>query len=335
MTGISVGGIGAVSPAGWSAKALCSDQPTPINSLVRPGWERGLGVRQVPPPQPRPGFLAHPRLRRSSSITRFASAAALEALGKDASAVSDGVLRLGVVSCMMSGCVNYSRRFYAEVLEDPGTASPLVFPETVFNAPGSHIAALLGHVELNYTLVGDPGVFLQGLVLGAQWLIAGTVDGVLVVGAEESDWITSDSFRLFSRRMVLGEGAGAVYLRREPADSIYLATVTDSFLFTANCNRFEAARRMRSQLGATASLLVDGTQNLPRYDSAESEAWADWKADRLSPKTTLGEGLMAAAAWQCVAAINALQTGHTESAIVSVVGCNHQAIGARFERKSL
>ena len=330
MSRIVVGGVGAVSPAGWGVKALRNRELIPVKELARPGWQHPLHVRQVPAPQPRPDFFAHPRLRRCSSITRFAAAAALEALGKDAAAVSDGVLRLGLVSCVMSGCVNYSRRFYEEVLADPSTASPLAFPETVFNAPASHIAALLGRVDLTYTLVGDPGVFLQGLALAAQWLVADAVDGCLVIGAEECDWITADAFRLFARRIVLSAGAGAVYLRREPEGTVELAGITDSFLYTQRCNRFQAAQGMRAQLPTTANLLVDGTQNLPRYDRAENEAWADWTADRLAPKTFLGEGLAAAAAWQCVAAIDALQSG---SALVSVVGCNQQAIGAQFTKK--
>jgi 3-oxoacyl-(acyl-carrier-protein) synthase len=272
-------------------------------------------------------------LRRCSPITRFAVAAAIEALGKDAAAVADGLLRLGVIACVMSGCVNYSRRFYQEVLAEPATASPLLFPETVFNAPASHIAALLGRVDLNYTLVGDPGVFLQGLVLAAQWLASGAVDGCLVVGAEESDWITADSFRLFARRMTLSEGAGAVYLRRQSPGAVELAAVTDAFLFTQQCDRSQAAARMRAQL-PVAPLLVDGTQDLPRYDRAENAAWADWSSERLHPKTLLGEGLMAAAAWQCVTAIDALQQGRAGSALISVVGCNQQAIGAQFIKKA-
>jgi 3-oxoacyl-(acyl-carrier-protein) synthase len=338
---VLVGGIGAVSPAGWGVKALrqavSNTEPAPVREITRPGWDHPLLVRQVPPPQPRPNFLSHPRLRRCSPITRFAAAAAIEALGKDAAGVADGVLRLGIVSCVMSGCVNYSRRFYQEVLAEPTTASPLVFPETVFNAPASHIAALLGPVELNYTLVGDPGVFLQGLVVAAQWLASGAVDGCLVIGAEETDWITADSFRLFARRMTLSEGAGAVYLLRESAGpgAIELAAVTDSFLFTQSCNRNKAAKCARTQLPSTnQALLVDSTQDLPRYDRAENEAWADWKGQRIAPKTFLGEGLMATAAWQCVIGIDALQHGRAPSALISVVGCNQQAIGAHFVKRS-
>jgi 3-oxoacyl-(acyl-carrier-protein) synthase len=77
------------------------------------------------------------------------------------------------VVCVFSGCVNYSSRFYSETLKDPATASPLVFPETVFNAPASHLSAFLGNSAINYTLVGDSGTFLIGLAMAAQWLSDG------------------------------------------------------------------------------------------------------------------------------------------------------------------
>jgi hypothetical protein len=233
----------------------------------------------------------------------------------------------------MSGCVQYSRRFYDEVLRDPPSASPLVFPETVFNAPSSHLATLLGTPAINYTLVGDPGTYLQGLALGADWLRRERVDGCLVVGAEEIDWATADSFRMFSRRLILSEGAGAVYLRRaESTSRVRLHSITDSHLFLQTQTRAKATTRMRAEMpvGDSQQLLCDGTQNVPRFDADETAAWQDWPGARLAPKGILGEGLMAAAAWQCVAALDALQEGRFAAATVSIVGCNQQAIGAHF-----
>lgn len=332
MSGIVVGGIGAVSPAGWGVKALRQAvwnlEPRPVQELQRPGADKPLRVRQVPAPAERPPFFQHPRLRRSSAITRFAVAAGLEALAKHE------VLRLGIITCVMSGCVNYSRRFYHEVLENPAAASPLLFPETVFNAPASHLAAVLGNISLNYTMVGDPGAFLQALALGAAWVANGQVDGCLVVGAEEADWVTAESFRMFDKGFLLAEGAGAIYLRQgsQPAE-VALHSITDAHLFSRRQSRSAAAKAMRAQLAA-GELLVEGTQNLKRYDRAESEAWQDWRGERIAPKVALGEGLMAASPWQCVTAIDALQQGRCASAIVSVVGCNQQAIGAHFVREA-
>lgn len=338
MSQIFVHGIGAVSPAGWGVdplrQALEKNEALPLKELPRPGWTNSLRVRQVPPPPARPALLAHPRLRRTSAITQYAVAAALEALGKDVAQFNQSTLRLGLVLCVMSGCVSYSRRFYAETLRDPGTASPLVFPETVFNAPSSHLAAILGTTAINYTLVGDPGTVLQGLALAAEWLNTEQVEAALVVGAEEMDWLTADAFRLFARRIVLSEGAGAIYLRREEADppAVTLKAVTDAYLFTNESSRFEAAGKVRTALpaGLPADLLCDGLQDVLRLDGPEHHAWLTWTGPRLSPKRIFGEGLMAAAAWQCVAAVDALAQGRNAAANVSVVGCNQQAIGARF-----
>ncbi len=339
MSGVFIAGVGAVSPAGWGVSALrdAVERGTalPVKELARPGWKKPLRARTVPAPNPRPAFFGHARLRRSSPISQYAVAAALEALGDDSSKVSDGSRRLGVVFCAMSGCVNYSRRFYDEVLRDPGTASPLVFPETVFNAPSSHLAALLGTTAVNYTLVGDPGTFLQGIALAAEWLREGLVNGCLVVGSEEMDWLTADAFRLFTRELVLSDGAGALYLRNQvPAESgVQLAAVTDSHLFWDRTSRAEAAKSTARQLcqASTAGLLCDGRQDVALLDGAEREAWADWNGKRLSPKRIVGEGLMAAAAWQCVLAFDALSRGEVKEALVSVTGCNQQAIGARFK----
>ncbi|HSH93114.1 MAG TPA: hypothetical protein VK968_03135, partial [Roseimicrobium sp.] len=165
---------GAVSPGGWGVAALLeitdANRALPSSPLLRPGWEMPMQAHPVPAPAARLPIFAHARLRRTSPVSQYAVAAALEALGTDQAAVTAGQIRLGVICCVMSGCVNYSRRFYDEALKDPSTASPLVFPETVFNAPSSHLASVLGATGLNYTVVGDPGTFVQALAMAANWL---------------------------------------------------------------------------------------------------------------------------------------------------------------------
>lgn len=341
MSNIVVAGAGVVSPAGWGMdpflSAIQAGVTVATKDLARPGWKQPLRVRQVPPPTSKPAFLAHPRLRRTSPISQYAVAASLEALGTDAARVMDGSMRLGVIVCVMSGCVNYSRRFYDEVLREPATASPLVFPETVFNAPGSHLAALLGSAEINYTLVGDPGTYLQGLALAAQWLTEGMVDGCVVAGSEEMDWLTADAFRMFSRRLILSDGAGALYLRHGRANDdtvVELTGITDSHLFLDRQGRAAAVQKTATQLrgGAEDGLLCDGLQGDPSLDRDEARAWNDWPGTRLSPKKLLGEGLMAAAAWQCALAVDWLRKSDSREALVNVAGSNQQVIGAHFSQ---
>src|SRR6185312_6396696 len=294
VSDIFVRGLGVVSPGGWGLKtfreSLARREGIPTRDLPRPG-NQPLRVRQVPAPSPRPAFLAHARLRRTSPIAHYAVSAALEALGEDAAQVTSGALRLGIVYCALTGCVNYSRRFYDEVLKEPSTASPLVFPETVYNSPASHLTALIGTTGINYTLVGDPVTFLQGVALAADWLTDNRVDGCLVIAAEEMDWLTAGAVNLFERTAIFSDGAGALYLRSSRrqearADSVQLKAVTNSHLYSNRTGRAESIRAAREELrgeraGGTPAvpgrdLLCDGLQGVARFDRDEAAAWNDW-----------------------------------------------------------
>lgn len=340
MNKILVCGWGAVSPAGWGVPALRAalerDEPIAPKQLACPGLARPLWVREVPPPTARPSFLAHPRLRRSSLITHYAAGAMLEALESAGVAGRGQPRRLGLIVCLCSGCLHYSYRFFDETLKDPATASPLLFPETVFNAPASHLAALLGEAPTVYTLLGDSAMFLMGVALAADWLLEARVDGCLVIGAEETVWVLAEVLWYFDHGAVSSGGAGALYFARHGQGplSVELDTITVPQLYSSRRGRAEAARLMRAALPrcVPGELLCDGTQNRPRADRAERAAWSDWTAARISPKNVLGEGLMAAGAWQCVAACDALAQGRYQAADVSIVGVDQQAIGARFVR---
>jgi 3-oxoacyl-(acyl-carrier-protein) synthase len=338
MSRIFVAGIGAVSPAGWNVAALHSatekNDPLPVQSLPRPGWDKPLQARLVPTPATRPEFLAHPRLRRASPITHYAAAAALEAVAGLRARSGAKHLRLGVIACLQTGCVQYSCRFYDETLKNPATASPLIFPETVYAAPTSHVAALLENVVLAYSLVGDPSSFLQGVAMGAGWLAENRVDACLVIGAEETNWIIADALRHLDRQAIVAAGAGALCLCRDLdlSAGVELAAITDAHTYSARRGRSQAAQAMRHQLGNASAkeLLVDGTGDAARSDTAERTAWNGWSGIRLSPKKILGEGMMAAAAWQCALACDAVARGKFTATNVSLVGSNQQAIGARF-----
>ena len=306
MSEIFLSGFGAVSPGGWGIEpllgALNAAWPA-AQTLERPGWTRPLAVRRVPAPNPRPAWAAHARMRRAAGISQFALGAANEALAGHAGGT------LGVVFCTTCGCVNYSRRFYDEVLREPATASPLLFPETVFNAPASHLSAVLGMPAINYTLVGDTGVFLHGLALAAGWLEAGRVENCLVVAAEEVDWITADALRHFRKSAQLGEGAGAVLLtrRRTAGTRATLECVTEPERFGARGGRearAAAVRRATAALPANSAATIDGD--------------------------AFGEAFSVGAAWRVIAAVCAARAESQSRAIVLVPGAYQEAMGASF-----
>jgi 3-oxoacyl-(acyl-carrier-protein) synthase len=278
MSRIAVSGFGAVSPAGWGLgalrAALAHGKPVPPRAVARPGWTRPLWVCEVPPVQQPPPFLAHRRLRRASPLTHYVCAAGLEALEAGGANANPSSGRLGLIVCLLCGAVRYSNRFFEETLLDPATASPVLFPETVFNAPASHLTAVLGREPLCCTLIGEPGTFLQAVALGAEWLDDGLVDGCLVIGAEETNWLLADVLWHFDHGAVLAGGAGALYLTRlsAPTRGVELSMVTDPLLYSTGRSRAAAALAMRRLLPISApdELLCDSAKNRPRADAAEA-----------------------------------------------------------------
>ena len=317
----------------------------PDEKLIRENSDRPSRVLRVPEPKEKQEFARHSRLRRTSSISRFVVAAGLEALGDSrAEAVRNDEFRLGIIVVFATGCVTYTRRFFEELLDDPALASPILFPETVFNAPASHLAAILGSTGINYTLLGDSAEFLSGVNLASDWLITRQCDGCLVIGAEEIDWLISESLQLFTPEVILAEGAGALYLERgersEPS-CVQISQITDPILYTNAEDRSLAPSKMREQLELDPSsenktVLLDGLKGSNGLDLAENVAWGNWSGPRLSIRMLLGESPGASTAWQCVTAASLLcqKHEHCDSALVSAVGLNQQCIAAKFSAQS-
>jgi 3-oxoacyl-(acyl-carrier-protein) synthase len=336
---LAITGTGAVTPAGWGAAVLLETLRSGIDLPTSP-LERALAddclitqVKRVP--NDSSGIPKAARLRRTSPISKFAAAAAIEALGTERLEMSlAGRLRVGVILTLTNGCVNYSNRFFAEVLANPAVASPILFPETVFNAPSSHLSAIIGSASPNDTLIGDSTGFITGLDLAAEWLERGDVDGCLVVAAEEIDWLSAEALCLYSGSLIPAEGAAAVYV--EAADGrVRIRRIPDPLPYQA-IDRETAARVLRQRLAATddgTTLLLDSTCGVARFDQPETSAWHDWTGPRWSPKRQLGDLLGAATGIQIVAAAMALQHGLAPSAVVSSIGSNQQAAGVVLGQK--
>ncbi|MCB1088297.1 MAG: hypothetical protein KDM63_14710, partial [Verrucomicrobiae bacterium] len=296
----------------------------------REGRERNFQVRRVPAPVEKLPFLRDPRLRRASPVARFAVAAALEAIGDGRlEAIRSGDYRLGVVFSLVNGCVNYSARFFGEVLADPSLASPILFPETVYNAPASHLGALLGATGANVTLVGDSSQFIEGLKMASRWLEDEACDGVVVVGAEEFDWLTAEAFQIFAPRAIFAEGAGALFLEKAGDGATLDAVIGPELYVDRRPKRLvvaELAGRIPMEQGQVSdSALYDRTDGDSRFDADETAAWRHFPSPRISINQLMGEAGGAAVAWQCV-----LAAASGGKAIVSAAGENESAATLRI-----
>ncbi len=229
-----------------------------------------------------------------------------------------------------NGGVIYTRRFYDQIVKDGAqAASPLLFPETVYNAPASHLASLLGIDGATYTLVGDNSVGLTALHFGAQLLAVGDVDCCIVVGCEEFDWILGEAYRDWRlARTPLAEGAGAILLSRQGETAI--ETHPGSAFFRQRDAR-SALERVLDDLSETGSIktIISGA-NGSFVDRPEHELCRTRfpGAEIISPKQNLGEAPGASGLWQVITAAVALRNGADQYVLVPAIGFNQHATAA-------
>ncbi len=326
---LRLAGLGWVTPLGstlddvW-AKLLAGESApaSPVSSSL--GGRKDCCVMAVPPAVVAEAA-RHPRLRRSSAISRFAVVAGLSALrnaGLELEAAS--AARTGLIFAISNGGVIYTKRFYHEIVQSGASAaSPLLFPETVFNAPASHLAAILGITGASYTLVGDGAVGILALRMAEDLMANPEVDRCLVVGAEEADWLLCDAYRKWRllraappiepfarppRGMILSEGAGAVLLARQ--GDLVLERVHPGGNFA---RQREAAGLLdgiaRELKGKMTAEVMIASANGTFIDAGERAVAANYfaAADVYTAKPALGESVAAGAIWQVICAAQALR----------------------------
>lgn len=309
----------------------------------------------------------HPRLRRSSAISRFAVAAGLAAL-EDARLKLDTetASRTALVFAVSNGGVIYTRKFYHDIVESGAqAASPLLFPETVFNAPASHLAAILGITGASYTLVGDGGVGILALKMAEDLMLNDMLDQCLVVGAEETDWLLCDAYRKWRllrsappvepfqkppKGTILSEGAGAVLLSRN--GSVQLEKIVAGTNFRRRTEAGDSVDKIFAELCDGETDLVVASANGTFVDAAEHAAVARNcpNAPVLAGKGALGESVGASSLWQIICGAQSLRTQvvpqnlialkgacistpskeQLRRAVVSVCGLNQQVTGLRL-----
>jgi 3-oxoacyl-(acyl-carrier-protein) synthase len=316
---------------------------TPLGNGVDPVWDRllhgeeasataiseQLGDRSYSAfriPESALSGLVHPRLRRASVISRFAAAAGLEALQAGGLKVdSENAQRIALIFAISNGGVIYTKRFYRDVIEmGAQAASPLLFPETVFNAPASHLAAILGVTGITYTVVGDGAVGLLAIKMAEDVMTDESLDYCLVVGTEEVDWLLCDAYRRWrllrsappiepfgkqKRGMILSEGAGAILLARDGPITIERAHPGGSYRKRKGAD--EIVMQMLRDLGQTEIDFVISSANGTFIDQAEQRALEQLLPDAIAytAKPALGESVGASGLWQVIVGTQGLLHG--------------------------
>jgi hypothetical protein len=245
--------------------------------------------------------------------------------------------RTALVFAVSDGGVVYTRKFYEQIVKQgANAASPLLFPETVYNAPASHLAALLGIDGASYTLVGDASVGLAAVHFGGQLLAMGDVDYCIVVGCEELDWILCEAYAMWRfARMPLSEGAAALVLTREGRISI---ASTGGVPFIRQRDAASAMDLVLQKLAVTGPVDFQVSfDNGSFADVATADAVSMWFPQVPNapayPKRALGEMLAAGGLVNMICAALRLEKEGLGRALVPVMGFNHQADAAIVERR--
>jgi 3-oxoacyl-(acyl-carrier-protein) synthase len=326
---LRLAGLGWVTPLGGGLEEVWAKLRAGVEaeaSAVRSslGAQKEHCVFAVPPAAIAEAA-RHPRLRRASAISRFAVVAGLSALRDAGLELNEAsAARTALIFAISNGGVIYTKRFYHEIVHSgAAAASPLLFPETVFNAPASHLAAILGITGASYTLVGDGAVGILALQMAEDLMSNREVDRCLVVGAEEADWLLCDAYRKWRllraappiepfaprpRGMILSEGAGAVVLARE--GPIALKRVHPGGHFARQREAAGLLDLIAGELrGETGAEVLIASANGTFIDAGERAAAANYFADSdvYTAKPALGESVAAGALWQVICAAQALR----------------------------
>ena len=325
---LAIAGMGWVTPLGigidsvW--KRLLAGDEASATTISEDFADRAYTVFRVSESALK--GVSHARLRRASAVSRFAAAAGLAALESAGVKIdSTNAERIALIFAISNGGVIYTKRFYREIVNTGAqSASPLLFPETVFNAPASHLAAILGVTGATYTLVGDGAVGLAAVKMAEQVMENETVDYCLVVATEEIDWLLCDAYRRWrllriappiepyinqNRGMILSEGAGAILLGHNGRITIECAHPGAYFSRRADAEKL--LKHILSDLGQAEIVdVVVSSANGTFIDRAESRALNELLPNALvyTAKPALGESVGATGLWQVIVAAEALRT---------------------------
>jgi hypothetical protein len=336
---VFITGAGWITPLGagldevWDA--ILAGTPAPVRELPGPAGRKPHFAAAVPPKLV-DAVVRQPRLRRSSNISLFAAAAALAAL-RDAGLDPAHPGKCALIFAVSDGGVIYTRKFYDQVVRE-GSGSPLLFPETVYNAPGSHVAALLGLDGITYTLVGDASAGLAAAALGAGLVASGQVDHCVIAGAEEADWILCEAYRQWrlsgsrdsvrigsSRGALMADGAAAIVLGRQ--GGCRLRAASDGVPFfrqsEASCSLLASLRQLPPEQPSRVISCANGTF----VDAAERSAVEACYGPlpTIFPKVSLGDAFGAGALMQIICAVRSLLRAPAAPILVPVIGLNQQA----------
>lgn len=306
---LSLVSAGAVTPAGIGADTITAAWPI---SATQDASGHPATAALIPAEHPSlVRWQKEPRLRRASPITYYmieAVAQAVEGLAPEEKQ------RTGIIATFFLGCLVYSVRFYRQITDEGRRfASPVLFPETVFNSPLSHVVATLGLHGPVYSQIGDRTCWASALRTAQTWLTLGTCDRVVVLGAEEFSPIELNALRagdLLRHGLVPAEGCVALMFETSVRPDSGLGPIIEGFSFAHHTDGTRARRTCLDSFPADIPVLkATGDDFSMRPDGFTVSAAADtYRAHQM------------------------IRAGETNDLLVPVTGLTRQVAAYRVRR---
>ena len=181
---ITITGIGSVSPYGPLAGLIPQSplEPSAITAWTTPGLRRAFLVSPFRPASVVPGLKTR-RLDRLSVWALVASALAIQDAGIDLGQVDRS--RVAVVFATAFGCVELTEAFYQSAAANGWSGTdPSTFPETLANAPASHVALFHDLRGPNITIGSKAFAGESALIQAASLLRHGQADLAIVIAGD-------------------------------------------------------------------------------------------------------------------------------------------------------
>lgn len=191
---IVITGIGVASPAGFGSEALwdaiIEKRPCflPVALPKSKGRERLCAtVKGID------AFLDDRRLRRAAEISKYAIAAirlALEDAGIDPAAWVSR--EAGLVTAVTHGAIRFTTEFHESLIkEGPASASPMIFSDSVLNAPAGNASIVFNIRGAAHTVIGDLGAGILSVSTAIKTMRYSGLKVCLAGAAEEFEHVVS------------------------------------------------------------------------------------------------------------------------------------------------
>lgn len=313
MTTIAITGLGLVLPCGDGPEAARASLASGLPCFQALPPEAGIGRAAMCPDFKPAGIIPPMQLRRLDRASRYAWVAATQAFadaGLDPKAF--GGERIGLAAGTLTGGSEASEAFYRPYLErGPEAASPLLFPNSVANAPSGYVAVTFGIKGPSATLLEREVATFEALEQAQRWLRSGRCDAVLVLGFDSIFPLLThilQGARMTARHgdpkpmqgggMLMGEGAQAFLLEREgdaKARGARIRATIGGLSWLAPVDEY--ADRAACLTTAVSEVLdtpperwISGANGERRLDAAERELWAQPNLPKgVTPKALWGE----------------------------------------------